>query len=79
LTQGDPAHAQGKTPGDAAEVFKGAVKDPRKGSGMGNTWWAKAKDGSYYRYQGQNNEVHWNGSFSPQDARVPSAVRTLLK
>ncbi len=72
----------GKTtplPSDAAEVYRTAVPDP---GSNGTTWWGRNSAGDYYRYQGSNGEVHWNGTTNTSSERaiprVPPYVRRRL-
>jgi|GEM_PF-3265749 len=69
-------HDQNRRPGksmlpsDAEEVYKKAI--PTKD---GKTWWGINSKGEYYRYQGNNQEVHWNGSFKANDSQIPNYIK----
>ncbi len=59
-------------PPDAEEVYRRAVpSDP-----SGNTWFGRNNEGEFYRYQGNNGEVHWNGrEKSDRGLKVPKWIR----
>jgi len=63
-----------KLPSDAEEVYKHAI--PTKD---GETWWGRNSEGEYYRYQGENNVVHWNGSFKANDPKIPTYIKRRFK
>ena len=47
-------------PRDAEEVFARAIPEPGR---HGDSWWARADSGDWYRYQGgRGDAVHWNGA-----------------
>lgn len=73
-----PNYVKGKTPlpGDAESTYAGAVKDANRATGTSTTYYGKTGSGKYYRYQGQNGEVHWNGEIKAN--KVPAAVRKQL-
>ena len=74
-----PNYIHGKTPlpSDAEEVYQNAVKDTNRASGTSETYYGQNSDGTYYRYQGQNGRVHWNGTVDR--SKVPKAVKQALK
>lgn len=59
-----PTFVRGKTPlpHDAEEAYRHAIPDPD-----GRAWWTKVGE-SYYRYQGEPHEVHFNGTFDYRNA-----------
>lgn len=58
-------------PPDAEEVYRNAI--PEKD---GKTWWGRNSQGEYYRYQGSNGKVHWNGrEQSGRGLKVPNYIR----
>ena len=71
-----PNYVSGKTPlpSDAESVYAGAIKDTNRAPGTSTTYYGKSADGKYYRYQGQNGEVHWNGTVN----RVPKPIKNQL-
>jgi len=81
-----PNYVNGKSvlPGNAAEVFHGnaaagikpAVEVTGRAPGTGQLYFGRSPDGQYYRYSGQNGEVHWSGAM-PQN-KVPNWIRKLL-
>ncbi|MCA1704050.1 MAG: hypothetical protein LC808_12610, partial [Actinobacteria bacterium] len=58
-----PSYVRGKTPlpADAEAVYRRAIPDPAKTDALKQTWYGRSPDGKYYRYQGTNGEVHFNG------------------
>jgi RHS repeat-associated protein len=79
-----PNFQKGKSvlPKDAQEVYQGssrvkpAVKDANRAPGTSETYYGRNPKGEYYRYQGSNGKVHWNGKV-PRE-RVPKAIRKEL-
>lgn len=60
-----------RLPEDAEKVFERAIPEPD-----GRTWWGRNAQGEYYRYQGQNGKVHWNGrENSERGLAVPEYIR----
>jgi hypothetical protein len=58
-----PNFVRGKTPlpADADAVYRHAIPDPAKTDPIKQIWYGRSPDGKYYRYQGTNGEVHFNG------------------
>jgi RHS repeat-associated protein len=58
-----PNFVRGKSPlpTDADVVYRHAIPDPATTDPVKQTWYGRSPDGSYYRYQGTNGEVHFNG------------------
>jgi RHS repeat-associated protein len=69
---------KGKTPlpKDAEAVYNSAIEDTNRAPGTSQTYYGRSANGQFYRYQGQNGKVHWNGTIKPN--KVPSAIRTKL-
>ena len=58
-------------PDDAEEVFRRAIPDPNNPG----TWYGRNASGDYYRYQGSNGRVHWNGTTaSERGLQVPRYI-----
>jgi hypothetical protein len=57
-----PNFVKGKTPlpADAEGVYRHAIPDPNATNATKQTWYGRNADGSFYRYQGTNGEVHFN-------------------
>ena len=70
----NPKHnqnAKGKAsiePKNAEEMFNKSVKDSN------GTRWYKDKNGILHRFQGSNNEYHWNGSFEGSPEKLPGFI-----
>ena len=59
-------------PPDAEEVYRRSVP----GDSEGRTWYGQNSEGEFYRYQGQNGKVHWNGrEKSARGLKVPQWIR----
>ena len=59
-------------PPDAEEVYRRAVPS----DSSGNSWFGRNSEGEFYRYQGSNGEVHWNGrEKSDRGLKVPKWIR----
>ncbi|EAA5569597.1 RHS repeat protein, partial [Salmonella enterica subsp. enterica] len=59
-------------PPDAEEVYRRAVPS----DSTGKKWYGQNSEGEFYRYQGQNGEVHWNGrEKSSRGLDVPTWIR----
>ncbi|EDV4151824.1 hypothetical protein DU258_25025 [Salmonella enterica subsp. enterica] len=59
-------------PPDAEEVYRRAVPS----DSSGNTWFGRNSEGEFYRYQGSNGEVHWNGrEKSDRGLKIPKWIR----
>lgn len=59
-------------PDDAESVFSRAIPDPDNPG----TWYGRNGGGDYYRYQGSNGAVHWNGTTnSDRGLKVPSYIK----
>lgn len=82
---GNPAAS--RLPPNAMELYRQSVPY-RDGSGRIN-WWSVEKRGNrcvYHRFQGTNNEVHWNGSTESTHAGglttkmsdVPESIKSVL-
>jgi RHS repeat-associated protein len=56
-------------PSDAEEVYQTSVRVEGKGPGEGTLYYGKNAKGEWYRYSGQNGEVHWSGRVSESDVR----------
>ena len=57
-------------PPDAAEVYKTAIPVNEY------TWYGRNSQGEFYRYQGNNGAVHWNGrETSSRGLPVPTEIR----
>jgi hypothetical protein len=61
-----PNYVVGKTPlpADAEADYRGAIPDPEATSATNQTWYGRGADGTFYRYQGTNGEVHFNATLS---------------
>ena len=60
------------SPPDAEEVYRRVVP----GNFTDNKWYGQNSEGEFYRYQGQNGEVHWNGrEQSSRGLDVPTWIR----
>lgn len=59
-------------PPDAEDVYRRAVPS----DSSGNSWFGRNSEGEFYRYQGSNGEVHWNGrEKSDRGLKVPKWIR----
>jgi RHS repeat-associated protein len=65
-------------PSDAESAYGGAVKDTNRAAGTSETYYAKGADGQYYRYQGQNWKVHWNGAVDGDRIKIPKDIKKQL-
>ena len=57
--------------------IKPAVQVTGRAAGTGDLYYGRAPNGQYYRYSGQNGQVHWSGTVSRE--QVPNWIRKLLK
>ncbi len=73
--QTSPHYVRGKTPlpADAEAVYRRAIPDPAATNATKQTWYGRSADGSYYRYQGTNGEVHFNAIVSWNN--LPAYIR----
>ncbi|EDX3117369.1 hypothetical protein B6O77_004585, partial [Salmonella enterica subsp. enterica serovar Mississippi] len=63
-------------PPDAEEVYRRAVPADSEG----RSWYGQNSEGEFYRYDGQNGEVHWNGrEKSDRGLKVPQWIRNRFK
>ncbi|MBL8824233.1 MAG: hypothetical protein JNJ77_16730, partial [Planctomycetia bacterium] len=79
-TEGYPNRsALGKTPTprDAEAVYGRAIPDPDNTDAVRQSWYGRSADGKYYRYQGTNGEVHFNGIIDWD--KLPSYIRYRFK
>jgi hypothetical protein len=74
-----PNFVPGKTPlpVDAKAVYRRAIPDPDATNATKQTWYGRSDDGTYYRYQGTNGEVHFNATVDWSD--LPAYVRRRFK
>lgn len=63
-------------PSDAESVYANAIKVGDREPGTGTLYFGKSANGKYYRYSGQNGEVHWSGEMAPN--KVPRAIKKQL-
>lgn len=64
-----------KEPQNAKEMFEKSVQDPKKP----NTRWYRDKNGVLHRFQGSNNEYHWNGSFETKPEKLPGYIDSTIR
>ncbi|WP_413531459.1 RHS repeat-associated core domain-containing protein, partial [Rahnella inusitata] len=59
-------------PPDAEDVYQRSVPSDSEG----RTWYGQNSEGEFYRYQGQNGQVHWNGrERSVRGLKIPQWIR----
>ena len=74
-----PEYVKGKEPlpKDAESVFANAIKDTERATGTSETYYGRAANGQYFRYQGVGGKVHWNGTVKRE--YVPNWIRKQLE
>jgi hypothetical protein len=70
-----PNFVKGKTPlpADAEAVYRRAIPDPANTTPTKQKWFGRSSSGEYYRYQGDNGEVHFNGKVDWND--LPTYIK----
>ncbi len=68
-------------PDDAGDVYQTAIENPeyKVQRAHGDEYWGINNDGVYYRYQGSNGEVHWNGSSKSQSGQPRNPPKSIQK